>query len=156
MPIPMRIVLFLAVFTVSAPVRVAAADSPRIVALHQTACQFVEAEGGDKHYRAASFDACAALNESTGEKRLVASQPLKLAPGPYIFRVYNVDVPYPLGFWLRGSGFRRVTLLSVSGGGIKTGGFRDYAIELKAGEYRYSCPLNPTPDYVLQVKMAVK
>jgi len=130
--------------------------APTIIELHQTACQFVEPEDGDKHYRGVSFDACEALNERTGEKRLAASKPIKLAPGSYIFRVHNVDVSYALGFWLRGSGFRRVTLPSVSGGGIKAGGFRDYAIELKAGEYRYSCPLNPTPDYVLQVEAGEK
>jgi hypothetical protein len=29
---------------------------------------------------------------------------------------------------------------------------RDYAIELKPGEYVYSCPLNTTPDYRLMVR----
>ena len=28
---------------------------------------------------------------------------------------------------------------------------RDYAIDLEPGEYVYSCPLNPTPDYRLIV-----
>jgi hypothetical protein len=27
-----------------------------------------------------------------------------------------------------------------------------YAVSLKEGEYRYFCPLNPTPDYTLIVK----
>ena len=36
--------------------------------------------------------------------------------------------------------------------GLTTGTTQDYAIELKAGEYLYSCPLNPTPDYKLVVK----
>jgi len=126
--------------------------SPRVIELHQTACQFTEAEGGDRHYDAHSFDACEALNSRTGEARLTGSTPLRLHAGSYTFRVYNEDVPYVLGFWLRGSGLGRLTLPSVSGGGIGPGEFREYGIELKAGEYRYSCPLNPTPDYVLLVE----
>jgi len=72
--------------------------------------------------------------------------------GDYIFRVSNRDVPYELGFWLRGQGLGRLTLPSVSGGGIQTGQSKDYRIHLKAGQYYYSCPLNPTPNYTLIVK----
>jgi hypothetical protein len=62
-------------------------------------------------------------------------------------------VPYELGFWLRGEGVvGRATLPSVSGGGLTTGKTQDYAIELKPGNYVYSCPLNPTPDYKLVVR----
>jgi hypothetical protein len=75
-----------------------------------------------------------------------------LKAGDYVFRVHNKDVHYVLGFWLRGAGFGRLTLPSTSGGGIQTGGFKDYAITLEVGEYVYSCPLNPTPDYKLVVK----
>ncbi len=65
----------------------------------------------------------------------------------------NKNVPYQLGFWLRGSGIvGRVTLPSVSGGGLTTGATMDYAVTLKAGEYLYSCPLNPTPEYRLVVE----
>ena len=63
----------------------------------------------------------------------------------------NKNVPYGLGFWLRGEGFGRVTLPSVSGGGLNPGVTKDYVIDLKAGDYLYSCPLNPTPDYKLVV-----
>ena len=41
---------------------------------------------------------------------------------------------------------------SVSGGGLGTGQTKDYEVELEPGEYLYSCPLNPTPDYRLVVK----
>ena len=137
----------------AAPVPGAAEEAlPRIIELHQTACQFVEPEGGDQKFSANTFDACEVLNEKSGEARLSKAAPLKLAPGAYTFRVYNDDVPYVLGFWLRGSGLGRVTLPSVSGGGIEAGQFREYAIDLRAGEYRYSCPLNPTPAYILQVE----
>lgn len=124
----------------------------KLIELHQTACQFIEPEGGDQNFRANSFKACETFNEKSGDARLAKASVLKLAPGAYTFRVYNEDVPYVLGFWLRGSGLGRVMLPSVSGGGIQAGDFRDYTIELRAGEYRYSCPLNPTPDYVLQVE----
>ena len=53
---------------------------------------------------------------------------------------------------LRGKGLGRVTLLSVSGGGLTPGTTKNYIVELKEGEYLYSCPLNPTPDYRLVVK----
>ena len=44
---------------------------------------------------------------------------LKLKPGKHTFRVTNADVPYVLGFWLRGEGLvGRATLPSVSGGGL--------------------------------------
>ena len=53
---------------------------------------------------------------------------------------------------MRGDGIvNRATLPSVSGGGLGTGQTRDYEIDLKPGEYVYSCPLNPTPDYKLVV-----
>jgi len=137
----------------AAPTPGAAEDAlPRTIELHQTACQFIKAEGGDRHYSATTYDACEALNARTGEARLAKSAAIRLSPGSYVFRVYNDDVPYTLGFWLRGSGLGRVTLPSVSGGGIEPSDFREYAIDLRAGEYRYSCPLNPTPDYVLLVE----
>ena len=75
-----------------------------------------------------------------------------MEPGKYVFRVTNKNVPYDLGFWLRGEGLvNRATLPSVSGGGLKEGVTKDYKITLKPGEYLYSCPLNPTLDYKLVV-----
>ncbi|MDX8403181.1 MAG: hypothetical protein R8K54_02085 [Mariprofundaceae bacterium] len=120
--------------------------------LHQTACQFIEPEGDDQHYQAESFAACQSFNDKTGEDRLGKAEVLQLKPGEYLFRVHNRDVPYELGFWLRGEGIGRLTLPAVSGGGISTGGYKDYRITLKEGEYLYSCPLNPTPDYKLVVQ----
>ncbi len=122
------------------------------ITLTQTPCQFIEAEGRNRHFTAHSADDCKRINAQTAESRLQKAGILTLKPGRYVFRVYNKNVPYPLGFWLRGAGLSRLTLPSVSGGGIVTGSYRDYAIELSEGEYRYSCPLNPTPDYVLTVR----
>ena len=65
----------------------------------------------------------------------------------------NQNVPYQLGFWLRGEGLvGRATLPSVSGGGLFEGQTQDYAIDLEPGEYLFSCPLNPTLDYKLVVE----
>lgn len=123
-----------------------------MIELHQTGCQFTEPERGDQHYQADSYAACQSFNGKTGEDRLNRAEVLNLKPGEYLFRVHNRDVPYELGFWLRGKGIGRLTLPSVSGGGINTGGYKDYRIALEEGEYLYSCPLNPTPDYKLVVK----
>jgi hypothetical protein len=66
-------------------------------------------------------------------------------------------VPYELGFWLREHDYNwknpihKLTKVSVSGGGLVTGATQDYEGELEPGEYLYSCPLNPTPDYKLVV-----
>jgi hypothetical protein len=124
----------------------------QVIELTQTGCQFLEAEGTDHKFTTRSAHDCEVINAKSGKKRLATAKPMQLSPGEYIFRVKNRDVPYELGFWLRGAGLSRLTLPTVSGGGIKTGGVQDYAITLKEGEYRYSCPLNPTPDYTLIVE----
>lgn len=129
-----------------------AVDAVKVIELTQTACQFIEPERGDAHYKAKSYEACDRFNEKSGEARLARAKVIKLKPGDYVFRVHNRNVPYVLGFWLRGEGLGRLTLPSVSGGGIETGGFKDYPMTLKEGDYLYSCPLNPTPDYRLVVK----
>lgn len=132
----------------------AAGDAPRIVTLTQVACQFLESEGGrNLGYRATKAADCEEINARTAKQRLSQANPLQLAPGKYVFRVTNRDVPYPLGFWLRGASLvERARLPSVSGGGLAAGATLDYAVELKPGRYVFSCPLNPTPDYALIVK----
>lgn len=131
-----------------------AAESPKVVELTQIPCQFIESENGEDHGYASRKKAdCEAVNDRTGAGRLAASKVITLAPGKYVFRVTNKNVPYPLGFWLRGDGLlNRAILPSVSGGGLTAGTTKDYVIELKPGAYVYSCPLNPTPDYRLVVE----
>lgn len=126
----------------------------KLVELTQTPCQFLESEGGkDRGYRSAKAPDCEAINSRTGAQRLAESKTIELKPGKYVFRVRNRNVPYELGFWLRGESLvDRARLPSVSGGGLTTGKTQDYAIELKPGNYVYSCPLNPTPDYKLIVR----
>lgn len=127
---------------------------PTVIELTQVPCQFLESENGrNQGYKSAGKADCDAINTKTTDARLKAAKTIELKPGRYIFRVTNKDVPYELGFWLRGDGVvARASLPSVSGGGLTTGKTQDYPIELKPGSYVYSCPLNPTPDYKLVVK----
>ena len=47
---------------------------------------------------------------------------------------------------------KRLLMTSVSGGGLSTGVTKDYEVTLEPGEYLYSCPLNPTPNYRIIVE----
>ena len=135
----------------------APASAAEVIKLTQTGCQFVEPEGVDHNYKTGKKADCVKINAKTGKDRLAKARVMKLKPGKYVFRVTNKNVPYPLGFWLRESGYdeanyiKRLTMTSVSGGGLDTGKTKDYRVELEPGEYLYSCPLNPTPDYKLVV-----
>ena len=137
----------------------ASANSPTVVELTQTACQFVEVEqGGDHGFTSTSKADCEAINAESGAARLASAQVLRLKAGDYLFRVTNKNVPYELGFWLRDQGYdqanvvSRLAMTSVSGGGLKTGITQDYQVSLEPGEYVYSCPLNPTPNYKIIVE----
>jgi hypothetical protein len=130
----------------------AAAEAP-IIELTQVGCQFLESENGADHkYQTEKMADCEAINDRAGAQRLAEANVLELSAGKYVFRMENKNVPYGLGFWLRGDGvINRATLPSVSGGGLTLGTSKDYEIELEPGEYVYSCPLNPTPNYKLVV-----
>lgn len=138
----------LGVFLFATPA--AAFSETQIIELTQIPCTIVEAEREATSFKAASYDECKAINRKTAGER--AFNLLKLKAGPTIFRVSNANVEYPLGFWVRGKGVGRVTLPSTSGGGLMRGQTKDYYVVLEPGEYLYSCPLNPTPDYPLLVK----
>lgn len=135
-----------------------AAQERKVIDLTQTGCQFLEAENGVDHAFVTTKSAdCEAINSRTGADRLAKAVALNLEPGDYIFRVTNKNVPYELGFWLRDHDYsldnplHKLTKTSVSGGGLTVGKTQDYDVTLKPGEYLYSCPLNPTPDYRLVV-----
>jgi hypothetical protein len=130
------------------------AQKATVIELTQTPCQFLESENGvDRGFTSTGKADCDSINAKTGIKRLREAKVLDLKPGKYIFRVTNKNVSYPLGFWLRGDGLiNRARLPSVSGGGLVLGSTKEYAITLKEGEYVYSCPLNPTPNYKLIVQ----
>ena len=130
-----------------------ASAEPQVITLTQIGCQFLESENDVDHAFQPQTNAdCEAINDRTGAERLANSRVITLEAGEYVFRVTNQSVPYNLGFWLRGDGLiNRAKLPSVSGGGLSLGKTRDYPIDLQPGEYVYSCPLNPTPDYRLVV-----
>ena len=137
----------------------AAAEQATVIELTQVPCQFLEAENGiDRGFKTQSKADCEAINEHDGVERLAQAKVLELRPGKYVFRVSNENVPYELGFWLREHDYdwrnplHKLNKISVSGGGLQPGTTRDYEVELKPGEYVYSCPLNPTPDYRLIVQ----
>jgi hypothetical protein len=136
------------------PTGLALAVEPTIVELTQVPCQFLESENGRNHgYVSTEKADCVAINAKSATARLHAAKTIKLRPGKHVFRVTNRDVPYEVGFWLRGDGvLNRLSLPSVSGGGLTTGQTRDYGVFLEVGEYLYSCPLNPTLDYKIVVK----
>lgn len=87
------------------------------------------------------------------------TQNLSLKPGKYQFRIVNKDVEKDLGFVIQKAADQKgdvmktaipnsfTTALVKKGEAQYTG-----VVELKAGEYVYSCPLNPTPHYVISVK----
>lgn len=130
----------------------AMADEAQIIELTQTPCQFLEVEEKDHGYTSTKKADCVAINGETAAERLAKSTTLNLKPGKYVFRVKNKNVPYDLGFWIRGATLlSRATLPSTSGGGLSTGKSRDYEITLEEGEYLFSCPLNTTPDYKVVV-----
>ena len=130
-----------------------AGEAPTAIELTQTGCQFLESENGVDHgFATARQEDCEAINAGSGDERLANAKIMQLKAGKYTFRVTNKNVPYMLGFYLRGDGvFNYTTLPRVSGGGLTTGKTREYTIELKPGSYVYSCPLNPTPNYRLEV-----
>ena len=119
---------------------------PQVIELTQTGCQFIETEAKDHQYTTTQADDCKKINSETLAEREAQFKPLKLKPGNYIFKVTNRDVPYELGFFLRGSGVK------VSGGGLEQGVTKEYKATLGPGEYQFSCPLNPTPDYPIIVQ----
>ncbi len=135
-----------------------AASAQTVIDLTQVACQFVESENGnDRKFSSKRAEDCNVINASSGASRLAEAKPLTLKPGRYVFRVTNKNVPYELGFWLREHDYsptnplHRARKISVSGGGLDLGKTKDYRVDLKPGEYLYSCPLNPTPNYKLVV-----
>jgi len=129
-----------------------AAQEAVVITLTQTGCQFTEPEGTDRGYTTHRPEDCKTINRESRDQRLATHQVLRLTPGRYVFRVSNVNVPYELGFYLRASNRALIPFAPrVSGGGLGQGETQDYAVDLSPGDYLYSCPYNPTPNYRLVV-----
>ena len=79
---------------------------------------------------------------------------LALEPGKYIFEVTNKNVDKKLGFWLtpEGQAKKQIPNSGLSNLIKKGETSRTGVVELKAGTYQYSCPLNPTPHYSIRVE----
>ena len=127
-------------------------EANNVIILTQTGCQFLETEAKNYEFATTKSEDCNRINSQTLSDRQKTFKPLQLKPGKYIFRVTNQNVGYELGFYLRGAGLSQATLPRVSGGGLTQGVTQDYEITLTAGNYVFSCPLNPTPDYPLVVQ----
>ncbi len=129
-----------------------ATGAPIVVSLRQAACQFVEAEDQNYHFVTSSKKDCVAINNRTGQERISRTKSMTLRAGNYTFRITNLNVPYQVGFYLRGAEIlERRKLPRVSGSGLFQGVTKDYHVKLVPGDYIFSCPLNPTPDYHLIV-----
>ena len=93
-------------------------------------------------------DGCRSVNAaSVHEREQIA---LVVHPGTYLFVVENNAFDRALGLWLRRED--EPTLPLVAGGGAAMGSDAQWSVELHPGRYLYSCPLSPTPDYLLIVR----
>lgn len=130
----------------------AQSNKAKVFTLTQTGCQFVETEAKNYNYAPKTAQDCRQINSNTLKNREKSFKTISLAAGEYNFKVTNQNVPYELGFYLRGQGASQFLLPKVSGGGLTKGKTKLYNVNLKKGKYYISCPLNPTPDYPLIVK----
>ena len=87
------------------------------------------------------------------------TQNLDLKPGKYQFRIVNKNVDKEVGFLIQTKAdakkdpMKTAVPNSFATAMVKKG-TAEYTgvVELKSGEYVYSCPLNPTPHYSITVK----
>ena len=87
------------------------------------------------------------------------TQELNLKPGKYQFRVVNKNVDKDLGFVIQKETDKNGDVMeSAIPNSFTTAyvekGKTEYTgiVELEKGSYVYSCPLNPTPHYKLNVE----
>lgn len=88
-----------------------------------------------------------------------STQKLHLSPGKYRFRVVNENVNRDLGFVIQKATDKEADVMATA---LPNSFTTDYikkgeaqytgVVILEAGEYVYSCPLNPTPHYNIFVK----
>jgi hypothetical protein len=117
-----------------------------VLTLTQAPCRFVENEP-DAQFEASSAIGCRKFSYEALPTR--GQRALRVAAGRWRIEVHNAGTGRDLGFWLRreDDGFT-----VVSAGGIASDARGMYVVDLAAGRYLYSCPLNPTPSYLLVVQ----
>jgi hypothetical protein len=130
----------------------------RVIEVHQTTCQFLEAEHYvDQGFVARSAEDCKRINEATWRDRVPNSRPLIAMQGEFLIRVTNVDVPYDVDFWLRPyeNHFTerqpQIALPEYRIAAIPRGETREIRVTLPRSFYAWSSPANPTPDYSLLI-----
>lgn len=97
--------------------------------------------------------------ELTQTEKQFETQELHLVAGKYQFRIVNKSVERDLGFVIQKEEDKNADLMKTA---IPTAftkkqvkkGKAEYTgiVDLKKGNYVYSCPLNPTPHYKIIVK----
>ena len=123
-------------------------DEGEHLELHLTAapCRFIEAEAIDPEFP--QTQDCRTFNASSFPRR--GQRALVVSPGVYEVVVHNEAFDRPIGLWMRRNG--DVDEAIISAGGIERGSQRRWVVTLEEGTYLYSCPLSPTPDYLLLVR----
>jgi len=78
---------------------------------------------------------------------------LNLKAGDYIFEVTNRDADSEVAFFLTTEADQKTPLENAMLPGLLKKGetSRSGVVTLKPGNYKYSCPMNPTPKYSLTV-----
>ena len=78
---------------------------------------------------------------------------LKLKAGQYVFKIVNKGIDHNVGFYLQQGNDKGKKVSHSDTGLIGTGkSAKTGVVTLKPGKYVYSCPLNPTPHYVITVE----
>ncbi len=78
---------------------------------------------------------------------------LKLKPGSYVFKIVNQGVKHEVGFYLQEKDDNGKAVAGSDAGHVKDGeATKTGTVTLAKGKYVYSCPLNPTPHYVITVE----
>ena len=91
---------------------------------------------------------CRAHNRERFSSR--ARNTLVLPAGRWTISVHNPYEDRPLGFWLREEKDARTTLISA--GGVSSDRPGHWEVVLWPGTFLVSCPLSPSPDYLLVVE----
>lgn len=119
---------------------------PPTLRLSQAPCRFVEAEP-DADWQAVDAAGCRGVHQEQFDGR--GHRALRLEAGAWQIAVTNASVEHVVGLWLRSEDRSAPPL--VSSGGVAPGETLVWSVELTPGRYLYSCPLNPTANYLIEV-----